>query len=116
MAAKRKAAAARKRPAARRAGASDKQAEAGVAARAGVPEANVPPTTQAGVFSATGQAVRHALGQDERRKGKDRGAPEPKDAVKPAADAPKPQGLQKEPAIFTSNGEVPLNMQASPTG
>jgi hypothetical protein len=94
--------------------------EPGQAARAGVPEANVPPTTQSGPLSATGQAVRQALGQEEVPKGKERGAPQSqgqKDA-KPdlIGKGGKPTGLQKEKAIFSSNGEIPSDMVASPSG
>lgn len=108
--------AAKRRSAGRRAqlSTSEGQAEASQAALSGVPEAGVPPTRQGGPGSATGQAVRQALGLEEIPKGKDRGAPDAPKVGEPLKA--KPQGLQKEQALFTSNGEVDLRLVPTASG
>lgn len=89
-------------------------AQAAQAALAGSPKAGVPPTRQSSPFSATGQAVLQAEGLEHIPKGKDRGAPNAPDMGDPLKA--KPRGLQKEPAIFTSNGEVDLRLAPTPSG
>jgi hypothetical protein len=84
------------------------------AALAGSPKAGVPPTRQSSPFSATGQAVMQAEGLEHIPKGKDRGAPGAPDMGDPLKA--KPRGLQKEKAIFTSNGEVDTRLAPTPSG
>lgn len=80
--------------------------------------AQVPPTLATGAETATGRALDEAE-RDDVPQGAERGSqveieggdPEP-DALEGAA----PQGAQTEPARFTSNGSLPINMVPSPSG
>lgn len=78
--------------------------------------AQVPPTRQTGLGSATGAAIQ----QDEREipSGSDRGS---KIEIvggppKPDVDGPKNVGAQTEPARFTSNGQLPHNSIPTSSG
>lgn len=95
---------------------NESAASAGSAAAAGVPEAGVPPTRQGGVLTATGQAVRQALELEEIPKGDERGAPDAPEMEPDYLEGQAPQGLQAEPALFVSNGEVDLRLQPTAAG
>lgn len=83
-------------------------------AKAAAQDAQVPPTRQTGPESATGVA----LADQSIPKGKDRGSSiEPEGGhPKPDVEAPKAKGAQLEPARFTSNGQLPHNTVAGPSG
>lgn len=76
----------------------------------------VPPTRQSGIESATGKAL--AAETKEIPSGAERGN---KNEIqggtpKPDAEGPKNSGAQTQPAVFTSNGQVPHGFVGSPTG
>lgn len=80
----------------------------------------VPPTRAVGTGTATGMAIQDGMGDQDIPKGKDAGSPQKIDGGDPPADLlgkpGKARGLQAEPAIFSSNGEIPSNHVASPSG
>lgn len=81
-------------------------------------ESGVPPTRATGAESATGMQIRAASGQ-EIPKGKEAGSQVPIDGGDPTPDHKGPQkarGLQAEPALFVSNGSIPHQAVASPSG
>ena len=88
----------------------------------GAPEgaSEVPVTRATGGDTATGTAIREAE-RDDLPQGKDRGSKNPiegGDQIKPDLITPpgKPTGLQSEPALYTSNGEVDVTQLPTPTG
>jgi hypothetical protein len=79
----------------------------------------VPPTRSTGPETATGQQIKWAAGEVEVPKGAERGSQveiaggDPKPTIEGGDE---PRGLQAEDALFTSNGQVASDMEASPTG
>lgn len=79
----------------------------------------VPPTRQRGPETATGQQIAWASGEQEVPKGKERGSQveiaggDPKPTIEGGDE---PRGLQAEDALFSSNGQIASDMEASPTG
>lgn len=81
-------------------------------------ESGVPPTRATGAETATGMQIRAKSGQDI-PKGKEAGSQVPIEGGDPTPDhegPQKPRGLQAEPALFVSNGSVPHQAIASPSG
>lgn len=79
----------------------------------------VPATRQTSVASATGQQIAWENGETEVPKGDERGSQleiEGGDPTPTIEGGDKPRGLQAEPALFVSNGQVPHDMVPSPTG
>jgi hypothetical protein len=76
-------------------------------------DSTVPATRQTGPETATGLQMAFEAGDQEVPRGDERGAPNPPDEVDPDG---KPQGLQAESALFVSNGSVPHDVVATPTG
>lgn len=81
---------------------------------------SVPPTRQVADSTATGMQIQHESGQQFIPKGKDAGSPVPIQGKEPEPDflgkGNKPTGLQAEKALFVSNGSVPSDVVATPTG
>jgi hypothetical protein len=78
----------------------------------------VPPTRATGLESATGTALNEAARTDV-PKGKERGSTVPIDGGQPKPDyleEGNPNKISKEPAKFTSNGQVPDGTVGSPSG
>lgn len=79
----------------------------------------VPPTRATGPETATGQQIKWAAGEVEVPKGDERGSQvdiEGGDPTPTLEGGDKPRGLQAEDALFSSNGQVASDMEASPTG
>lgn len=80
--------------------------------------------SSAGGASAVGQARAHLLGEEQERLDnlESRGSTQPiagGDEIKadyPPHEGAKPIGAQAQPAAFTTNGSLPVNMVASPSG
>lgn len=79
----------------------------------------VPATRQTSVASATGQQIAWENGETEVPKGDERGSQleiEGGDPTPTIEGGDKPRGLQAEPALFVSNGQVPHDMVPSSSG
>lgn len=79
----------------------------------------VPTTRQTGPETATGQQIAWDNGEQEVPKGDERGSQLEIEGGEPTPTiegGDKPRGLQAEPALFVSNGQVAHDMVPSPTG
>lgn len=92
----------------------------GSSARKASPEkTGVPPTRATSDATATGMQIQHASGKQHIPKGKEAGSQVPIVGGDPTPDAEgpqKPRGLQAETALFSSNGSIPHDQVATPTG
>lgn len=82
-------------------------------------DTGVPPTRARGPETATGQQIAWASGEQDVPKGAERGSQveiEGGDPTPTLEGGDKPRGLQAEDALFSSNGQVASDMEASPTG
>jgi hypothetical protein len=82
-------------------------------------KAGVPPTRQTGPTTATGMQLAAADDKKLIPKGKDRGSQLKIEGGEPApshSEAQKPRGLQKEPAMFVTNGSIEHGAVPTPSG
>lgn len=79
----------------------------------------VPPTRAQGPETATGQQIKWAAGEQDVPKGAERGSQVEIEGGEPTPTlegGDEPRGLQAEDALFSSNGQIASDMEASPTG
>lgn len=91
----------------------------GSAADASPEKTGVPPTRSTGPETATGQQIKWAAGEQDVPKGDERGSQTEIEGGEPTPTiegGDEPRGLQAEDALFSSNGQIASDMEASPTG